>query len=371
MHVALLFTLLACLTNPGDAGRHQGCPEDWTLVNTKCYKFVEEDVIRYTAASRCSRRYTASLALIENKEENKAVQDLIHGQRFAWIGLHRRWDSKRFKWGDSNELGFANWWRPLRSDYKTCAVILDSGYWQPKSCLDKIPYVCWKRPDCEPGWFGDECERQCHCYLGHDCMDEPCPYGCEPGWYGERCDTRYQQQSAVSFYCMKQKEGGYSLMVSLGRPSIFHQRIGVVNAEGEISPNCSSDRLERHNRREIRLNVHIQNVSGVLEANCPAETVADGILQWTLRFQKEEGVESFEDEELQVQCDLSEADAAYDVERVVIQDIRKRTLTTATQTGVSVRTYLADPGTLEPATNLSLGVPVRLVVTLPEVVLQI
>ncbi|XP_071119284.1 uncharacterized protein [Haliotis cracherodii] len=363
MKVVLLFTFLAFVTNA--AGIITGCPDDWTQVKRKCYKFVNEDVRRDNASATCGERYGATLATIHNMEENVAVQDLIHGHKYAWIGLDRRngyhrWDG-RYKF----QVRFQNWvgWQYQKG--KECVQIVQTGYWQPARCNKHISYVCGKIVDCEPGWFGDECECQCHCYLGHDCNDEPCPYGCEPGWNGEMCDTHYRKPK-VTFYCMKIRGGGYTLRVFMDRYVQLYQRIGAVNAEGDISPNCTNDRFRRTSVRDIHLNVQIPRVSGVLKPDCPAETVADGILRWTFRLQMKEGIESVEDEVLQVQCDLSEADAAYDSERVVMEENREIPLTTATQTRVNVRTFLANLDSLEPVINFALGAPVRLVVTLPE-----
>lgn len=77
---------------------------------------------------------------------------------------------------------------------------------------------------------------------------------------------------AVSFYCVKQR-GGYSLMVSLDRKDTTFSNIGAVNAEGEISPECGYQRFQWGSRGVLRLNASIQNVSGLLESDCPAETV--------------------------------------------------------------------------------------------------
>ncbi|XP_046355494.2 uncharacterized protein LOC124134610 isoform X2 [Haliotis rufescens] len=366
MEVVAFFTLLAFLPNAADAGRYQECPGDWTQVNVKCYKFGEGSLNRDAASDRCRYRYGATLAVIENKKENKVVQGLIDGNRNAWIGVRLR--HGQYKWNDGNKFQFryANWLDSSRSRSLKCARMLATGYWYPAHCFYKSPYVCSKKADCEPGWTGDECDRKCHCYLGYACnVTETCPYGCETGWVGDMCDKRLHKPT-VSFYCVKQR-GGYSLMVSLDRNVTSFSNIGAVNAEGEISPECGYRRFQWESRGVLRLKASIQNVSGLLESDCPAETVGKGILKWTFRLQKKKDVVSFEDKEFQVKCDLSEADAVYDdTERVKIEEFRERSLTAATQTRVSVRTYLANPDTLDPVTNLHLGVPVRLVATLPE-----
>ncbi|XP_067679419.1 uncharacterized protein [Haliotis asinina] len=355
---------LAFLTSA--IGGHQGlrpCPVGWTQVKKKCYKFVDESVSRTEAARICAERFGASLAVIQNMEENNAVRDLL-GYTFAWIGLYRQ--GSHFQWDTGEKLQFENWYGSYHNHYKECTEIYYTGHWSPAYCRSSGPFVCGKVVDCESGWLGNACERQCHCYLGHVCNDtEPCPYGCEPGWHGEMCDKEYQKPN-VSFYCMKNRNGNYSLTVSVVLHGHSYKRIGAVNAEGEISPLCTNDRFRKSNHLEMSLDVQIQNVSGVLKTDCPAETVSDRVLQWTWRFQKMEWVESAEDEEYLVQCDLSEADDTYAAEPVVIEAGRERTTTTATQTRVNVRAYLANPESLEPVTNISIGVPVRLVVTLPE-----
>ncbi|XP_046355493.2 uncharacterized protein LOC124134609 [Haliotis rufescens] len=367
MEGVLLFALLPLLTNAFNAGRYQVCREGWTTVNNECYRFVEEEVNRQTASDRCRDRYGATLAVIMNKEQNKAVQDLIDGHRNAWIGLHQ--EDEYFRWDDEHRnSGYTNW-KPLPYNHygKRCTRILDAGFWQVDRCREESPYVCSKIADCELGWTGYYCDRECHCYPGYACNgSEACPYGCEPGYTGKMCDD-YLDKTTVSFYCMKQRGGGYSLMVSFDWPARHFRRIGAVDDEGEISPHCTNDRFDMSDRWQMHLHVQIKNVSGVWEPDCPAETVGKGILQWTFRLQKKEGIVSFEDEELQVQCDLSEADILYDdSESVEVEENRVRPLTVATQTRVNVRTYLAYPDTLEPVKNLTIGVPVRLMARLPE-----
>ncbi|XP_067678069.1 uncharacterized protein [Haliotis asinina] len=367
MGVVLLFTLLAFLPKAVDAGRYQGCQEGWTQAKTRCFKFVDKDVTRFYAAGTCRNRYAADLAVIEDMEENRIVQDLINGHRRAWLGLIRRRVNSGFTWDNSVKFqyNFSNFRNPRRRFSKQCGVIRSDGFWDSSYCSVDNPYVCSKKPDCQPGWTGEECDRQCHCYAGFLCNASAiCRYGCEPGWYGQMCDT-HQEKTTVSFYCMKQGEGVYSLMLSLSQPT--DHIVGIVNAEGAIGPNCSIEKPERILKpTEMRLNVQIKNVSGVLIPNCPAKAAADGILNWTIRFQKEKGVESFEDEEHQVQCDLSKADAAFDAKSVAVETIQERPVMTARQARVNVRAYLASAQSLEPVTNISLGVPVRLVVTLPE-----
>ncbi|XP_071119040.1 uncharacterized protein [Haliotis cracherodii] len=355
----LLAWIIVCI--PADSGKIGECPAGWTQVSRKCFKFVELEQSRYVAHKACSND-SSSLAKLSNDEENKAVQDLISGYGDAWIGSY-------YKTKHTDEPDYFNMPEIYRSMEGRCTIMLArTGRWQHLACYRQRPYVCGKQAPCEPGWAGDKCERRTHCHLGHfgNETTNMCPYGCEPGWIGNLCYKHHERPTVASFYCMKLREG-YSMMVFLDWKGVSYSNVGAVNAEGAISSNCSKSRFARNEDGQMNLNVHIQNVSGVLEQDCPADTIADGILQWTFRFQMTKGMVSFEDEELQVQCDLSEADAAYNSEEVEIEKIRGRSLTVAAQTRVNIRTYIANPETLEPATNLSLGVPVILVATRPEV----
>ncbi|XP_067678796.1 uncharacterized protein [Haliotis asinina] len=366
MKLLTLITWFALLTNAVHSGRRQECPEDWTGVNKKCYTFLNENVDRDTASGRCKRRFSATLAVIESQEENDVVEELVHGHRYAWIGLHRRYG--RTQWNENYKLQtqYANWGRSDRGYMKKCTKIRGfDGIWVPSYCWDDTTYVCSKTADCEPGWTGDDCDRQCHCYRGFTCnRTHACLYGCELGWAGDKCDRRIEKPTA-SFYCMKKRQG-YSLVVSFDTKGVRFSNIGAVNADGVISAKCDKKRIVWPNG-EPRLKVQIQNTSGAWESDCPTETISKGVMKWTFRLQKKKDVVSFEDEDLQVQCDLSQADAAYDdTGSVGVEDVQVRSLTSATKTRVKVRTYLADPETLEPLTNVSLGVPVRLVAKLPE-----
>ncbi|XP_067679864.1 uncharacterized protein [Haliotis asinina] len=352
--------------NTTQSGKIEECPVGWTQVRRTCFKFEERKLSRYYANKRCNGE-SSSLAMIKSEEENKVVQNLIRGDGNAWIGLHYIYRTYYWNYLLIDESAFFNMERDsYRSD--RCAVMLQStGRWRMIYCSGKHPYVCGKRMDCNLGWVGEDCDRQCHCYRGHICKEatRKCPYGCEPGWTGDWCDRYLEKPTVESFYCMKQR-GGYSMIVSMDWKGISFSNIGALNAEGEITPTCSKGRFERKDGGLMYLNVQILNVSGTLQTDCPADTLGAGILQWTFRFQLTEGRVSFEDEELRVQCDLSEADVAYDSESIVIDKTRGKSLVEVPWTPVSVRTYIANPETLKPATNLSLGEPVALVAMLPE-----
>ncbi|XP_046552289.1 uncharacterized protein LOC124261974 [Haliotis rubra] len=369
METVRIFIWLAglVLLSTTQSGIIKECSDGWTQVQRTCFKFVERKLGRYYANKVCEGQDSV-LAVIKNKEENKVVQDLIRGRDDAWIGL--QYSFGEYYWNNipTDQFDFFNMaFSSSRGD--RCTVMLPgTGRWRKVYCSTKRPYVCGKRVGCESGWVGDECDRQCHCYLGHVCNEitKKCPYGCEPGWTGDTCDKYLEKPTVESFYCMKQR-GGYSMMVSMDLKGISFSNVGAMNAEGDITSNCNMNRFESKGDGLTYLNIQIQNVSGTLEPDCPANTLGDGILQWTFRFQLTEGRVSFEDAELHVQCDLSETDAAYDESKSVeIEEIRGKYVFDVSRTPVNVQTYIANPETLKPATNLSLGEPVRLVATLTE-----
>ncbi|XP_046552290.1 uncharacterized protein LOC124261975 [Haliotis rubra] len=364
MEVVFTLMLLSLLANIADAGRIQECTQGWKRVNRKCYKLMEEELTRVKAYRRCLKQYNGSLATIANEEENEAVQDLVHGHNDSWIAL-------RHLYGRYNmdPLTFSKFeGRPIPRRGQVCVHISPNGSWRLARCNVHSPFVCERRADCDTGWFGERnCDGRCHCYLNYGCHNRGCPYGCEPGWTGYMCAQR-RKKTKVSSYCLKEREGEYSLNVSFTRRELYSTYVtfGAVDAKGVISPRCKKINAQMTRRDEIRFRVQVHNVSGVLESKCPFETLSGGILQWTFRLEKKGGIESFEDEEHQVQCDLSEADGVYDTQSIEIEQIRERSLIVATQTRVNIRTYVAYPDALEPVANVSLGGHARLVVTLPE-----
>ncbi|XP_046552273.1 snaclec bothroinsularin subunit alpha-like [Haliotis rubra] len=167
MGVVLLLTLLVFLPNTADGGRNQVCPEGWRKGGSKCFKLVDEKTETPDAHRRCKNNHKASLAVIENEAENKVVQDLLGGQSSAWIGLRRKYGS--YKWNNEYEFqySYSNW--ASGRTYGECVMILSTGEWRRSYCFLDRPYVCFKKADCEPGWTGDRCDRQCHCYQGYVC----------------------------------------------------------------------------------------------------------------------------------------------------------------------------------------------------------
>ncbi|KAK3786162.1 hypothetical protein RRG08_038354 [Elysia crispata] len=45
------------------------------------------------------------------------------------------------------------------------------------------------KPQCSVGWYGPNCQYQCHCAGSAPCdkHDGSCRSGCEKGWFGPAC----------------------------------------------------------------------------------------------------------------------------------------------------------------------------------------
>ncbi|KAK3786517.1 hypothetical protein RRG08_046412 [Elysia crispata] len=62
-------------------------------------------------------------------------------------------------------------------------------------------FLCSERTQCENGWFGPDCQYQCHCVGSAPCgrEDGSCSLGCHKDWFGPDC--QYQRHCAGSALC--------------------------------------------------------------------------------------------------------------------------------------------------------------------------
>ncbi|GFO50189.1 scavenger receptor class f member 2 [Plakobranchus ocellatus] len=66
------------------------------------------------------------------------------------------------------------------------------GIWTPvtgfllSACLSNI---CMAQICTQAGWFGNNCEFQCHCANNTECdqITGACSNGCDPQWFGPAC----------------------------------------------------------------------------------------------------------------------------------------------------------------------------------------
>ncbi|XP_067143327.1 macrophage mannose receptor 1-like isoform X2 [Centruroides vittatus] len=125
-------------------------PRDWIKFKNRCYKMINSSNSWLKADFQC-RKYNAHLVTISNSSFNVFVQFMLSSYNIPtiWLGLNR---GKRFryKWISGWPVLFTNWGKDQPGKEGLCSIMLPSGQWMTKSCLEKFPFVCETTPDLLP-----------------------------------------------------------------------------------------------------------------------------------------------------------------------------------------------------------------------------
>ena len=125
------------------------CPTGWVLYGKSCYLVIDVPTLEWDDARRNCLKLGGDLVKITTAAENQFIFNLIlkqvkvkgHG---AWLGLHRKADTK-FYWTDDTLLsGYSGWYtgEPNNPSVEKCGLIWTTGSgkgkWNDARCkLDK------------------------------------------------------------------------------------------------------------------------------------------------------------------------------------------------------------------------------------------
>lgn len=91
-----------------------GCPTGWVSHGKSCYLVIDIPTLEWNAARRNCQKLGGDLAKITSATENQFVYNLLIRQTKqtawgAWLGLHRKANTK-FYWADNSPLtGYTAW----------------------------------------------------------------------------------------------------------------------------------------------------------------------------------------------------------------------------------------------------------------------
>ncbi|XP_054027132.1 macrophage mannose receptor 1 [Dryobates pubescens] len=143
---------------PTSAPPKGGCPEDWLLLDNKCFKLfglTDNDTLTWHAARNECISLGGNLATISREETQASLMALLRrAATDAWIGLNDiNWEHS-FLWTDGSPVHYTNWAKGSRTYYShgDCVSLIknpieQAGKWKDEECKTSRSYICQKKSD--------------------------------------------------------------------------------------------------------------------------------------------------------------------------------------------------------------------------------
>ncbi|XP_056869259.1 collectin-12-like [Takifugu flavidus] len=128
-----------------------GCPLEWLNHRDKCY-FFSKDLHSFDDAKTSCELMSASLLIINDKEEQKWLRKQVQGKGYFWMGLTDKDEESVWRWLDGTQPAFTMW-KPGQPDNwnhghdisgEDCAGLIHEALWNDFFCEDLISYICQK-----------------------------------------------------------------------------------------------------------------------------------------------------------------------------------------------------------------------------------
>ncbi|XP_077952094.1 collectin-12 [Gasterosteus aculeatus] len=127
-----------------------GCPVDWVNYKGNCY-FFSKNMQNFDEAKTSCESTSASLLIINDREELTWLKKQTLGKGYFWMGLTDREEENVWRWLDGSEPAFTNWkpgqpddWGHGHGTGEDCVGLIHEGLWNDAFCEDQINYICEK-----------------------------------------------------------------------------------------------------------------------------------------------------------------------------------------------------------------------------------
>lgn len=123
---------------------------NWIKFKNRCYKMLNWSNSWFKAEHHC-RKYNAHLVTINNSSFNIFVEFIMssYNINMIWIGLNRN-KRFRYKWVSGWPVSFTNWDKDQPGREGSCTMMLQSGQWITRACIEKFPFMCETASDLVP-----------------------------------------------------------------------------------------------------------------------------------------------------------------------------------------------------------------------------
>ncbi|XP_043954894.1 ladderlectin-like [Gambusia affinis] len=153
MKLLAVFLLVFSMKVVMIANQEVSCPFGWTLINSRCFQYVADEMT-WARAERNCLSMGANLASIPNMNEYRQIQTLIftasHESNVAWVGGSNAQEENIWLWSDGNRFSYTNWCpgEPNNDEgMQRCLHInnSDAKCWDDYWCGGRKPSVCAKK----------------------------------------------------------------------------------------------------------------------------------------------------------------------------------------------------------------------------------
>ncbi|RMX40376.1 hypothetical protein pdam_00017503 [Pocillopora damicornis] len=138
-----------CLCRIGFDGDHCqiSCRVNWTLFNSHCYKYFQDQLRGYSEAKAQCETFGASLATIHSKEESDYLWSLFsQSGHNVWVGGNDEAVDGSWVWEDGMAWGGFTLWdsvEPNGGSSENCLEIQSkNGKWNDTPCTQLRYYIC-------------------------------------------------------------------------------------------------------------------------------------------------------------------------------------------------------------------------------------
>ncbi|XP_067678421.1 uncharacterized protein [Haliotis asinina] len=335
------------------------CQSGWERYGAGECIWLSDSTATFDTAEKSCLEKGGQLLTLQTEQKEQFVNNITRrkGREF-WIGLltTSNYYNPQLRWKD----GAHNTFRLRHSNFvgsftpNTCGYLgrAYNEWMNTGTCSEERQFICQKPSACLKGWFGEKCEKQCHCLEEHCPRGSgECSQGCHIGWHGPQCFQPVATPEAL-FYCFNSKVRGKYMLLRINPKSMHYNVIGAIDRDGVSVDGCDKTSFILDDRGVFS---RVINVTDGDKNPCGGIVTKDGDWQWTFRVQEFPGLLSRADIDIVVKCNFSNADTLSRHDGADIDGIVDTVVKTLVETKEEVKLLVINPVTLEKVNKVQLG----------------
>lgn len=379
LKLSLLVLLINVANGQSENEQSWSCPTGWRTFtesgHIECLWKSSSTASSYQSAYEICQAFDANLVTVFSDEKFNTVKDLLSltSASSVWTGLKKndtfRWQTingwKEMTYGSFEYDHYSNYY----SSSSNCGVL--KSYQSLKtfsktSCEGSSrAYICEKSATCVSGWYGGQCENQCHCH-GQPCdsnhVNATCAFGCQSGWRGPSCNKPIESAQAT-YHCVDPANGEKRVSILIDNKGIEYRAIEAVDDEDEPVSWCNGTEIRTNdltNSVTISISMDDQGVSEIGQT-CAGKVTGNQTYEWRISLKEWKGILMPMDQIIEVQCDFNNAESLSRTgDPVITEEIQATSVSQLDHTEESITVKLIDTASKRKLFSSAVGSPVIL-----------